>query len=87
MCAPDIDWESIGPRKDFPLFGPRNGPAEVAQFFHDLPNIHEFSEFAPREFLARRHTVVALGHYAFTFNHNGRKVATDWGDGLHHPRR
>jgi steroid delta-isomerase-like uncharacterized protein len=78
MCAPDIDWDSIGPRKDFPLFGPRRGIAEVERFFRALPEVHQFSEFSPDEFLAGGDTVVALGHYAFTINRNGRKVATDW---------
>jgi steroid delta-isomerase-like uncharacterized protein len=77
-CAPDIDWDSIGPRKDFPLFGPRHGRSEVEGFFREIPRLYQFTEFAPREFMASGETVVALGHYAFTVHHNGHKVATDW---------
>ena len=77
-CAPDIDWESIGPRKGYPIFGPRHGTAEVEEFFGSLREVHHFSEFSPNEFLASGDTVVVLGHYAFTINRNDRKVATDW---------
>jgi ketosteroid isomerase-like protein len=76
--APDIDWEAHGPQKDFPLFGPRKGIAEVEQFFRDVPTINEFSEFSPGEFVASGDKVVALGHYAITIRPTGRKVATDW---------
>src|SRR5260221_289030 len=77
-CAPDIDWESIGPRNGYPIFGPRHGTAEVAQFFASLTEAQHFNEFSPKEFLASGDTVVVLGHYAFTVNHNGHEVATDW---------
>ena len=77
-CAPDIDWESIGPRKGYPIFGPRHGTAEVEQFFGALTEVHHFSEFSPNEFLASGDTVVVLGHYAFAINRNDRKVAADW---------
>jgi len=77
-CAPDIDWESIGPRKGYPIFGPRRGTAEVKEFFGSLVEVHHFSEFSPNEFLASGDTVVVLGHYAFTINRNDRKVATNW---------
>jgi steroid delta-isomerase-like uncharacterized protein len=77
-CTPDIDWESIGPRNGYPIFGPRHGTGEVEQFFHTLAEVHQFNEFSPQEFLAAGDIVVVLGHYAFTINHNGRKVASDW---------
>ena len=77
-CTPDIDWESIGPRKGYPIFGPRRGVGEVEQFFQTLAEVHQFSEFSPKEFLASGETVVVLGHYAFTISHNRRVVASDW---------
>ena len=77
-CTPDIDWESIGPRKGYPNLGPRRGVGEVEQFFQTLAEVHQFSEFSPKEFLASGETVVVLGHYAFTISHNRRVVASDW---------
>ena len=76
--TPDVDWQSIGPAKDFPLFAPRHGAAEVVRFFEDLKESLTFTEFSPREFVASGNTVVCLGHYAMTFNRSGRKAATDW---------
>jgi uncharacterized protein len=76
--APDIDWESIGPRSGYPIFGPRSGVAEVEQLFRQLQDVHEFTEFSPRTFLAGGDEVAVLGHYAFTIRKNGRKVASDW---------
>ena len=78
LMAPDIDWESIGPRKDYPLFGPRLGKAEAEGFFHLMPTLHQFSEFSPNEFLAGGDKVAVLGHYALTMNRSGRKMASDW---------
>jgi steroid delta-isomerase-like uncharacterized protein len=77
-CAPDVEWESIGPRDAYPIFGPRHGIAAVEQFFRTLAEVHHFNEFSPQEFLASGDMVVVLGHYAFTISHNGRKVASDW---------
>jgi len=78
MCSPDIDWEVIGPAKDFPLLGARRGRAGVEKFFRDLPEVHTFTEFSPENFIAGGDTVVVLGHYSFTFNRNSRHVATEW---------
>src|SRR5579871_143294 len=77
-CTPDIDWESIGPRSGYPIFGPRRGVGEVEQFFQTLAEVHQFSEFSPKEFLGSGETVVVLGHYALTISHNRRVVASDW---------
>jgi steroid delta-isomerase-like uncharacterized protein len=77
-CAPDIAWEVVGPAKDFPLFGVRHGSAEVERFFRQLPEVHAFTEFSPENFVAGGDTVVAIGHYSFTLNSNGRHVATEW---------
>jgi steroid delta-isomerase-like uncharacterized protein len=77
-CSPDIDWEVVGAAEDFPLFGARHGSAGVEGFFRQLPEVHRFTEFSPENFAAGGDTVVALGHYSFAFNHNGRKVATEW---------
>lgn len=77
-CSADIDWEVVGAAKDYPLFGARHGSAEVERFFRQLSEVHRITEFSPENFAAGGDTVVALGHYSFAFNHNGRKVATEW---------
>jgi steroid delta-isomerase-like uncharacterized protein len=77
-CAPDVQWEVLGPPRSFPLFGTRRGAGEVEDFFRLLPEVHTFTEFSPENFVAGNDTVVALGHYSFTLNNNGRTVATEW---------
>ena len=76
--TPDIDWQPIGPAKDFPLFTPRHGRNEILRFFEDLSESHTFTEFSPQEYMASGDKVVVLGHYAMTFNRSGRNAATDW---------
>ena len=76
--TPDIDWQSIGPAKDFPAFTPQRGTAGAERFFHDIQDAFTFTEFTPREFIASGDKVVCLGHYAMTFKKSGRKAATDW---------
>jgi len=78
FCAPDVDWEVIGPARKLPLLGARRGTAEVEKYFRLAHEIYTFTEFSPENFVAGGDTVVALGRYSFTFNHNGRNVATEF---------
>jgi ketosteroid isomerase-like protein len=78
LGSADIDWESIGPGDEFPLFGPRHGRAAVGEFFVQNAELLTFSLFEPRQFVAAGDDVVVLGHYAFTMHRTGRMVETDW---------
>ena len=37
MCSPDIDWEVVGPMKDFPLLGARDRVPEQPRWNEWLP--------------------------------------------------
>ena len=50
--APDIDWQTVGRKSDYPAFGPRKGAAQVQEFFQIIADNEEFSDFSPREFYA-----------------------------------
>jgi steroid delta-isomerase-like uncharacterized protein len=78
FCAPGVDWEVIGPARKLSLFGARRGTTEVEGYFRLADETYTFTEFSPENFIAGGDTVVALGHYSFTFKHNGRNVATEF---------
>jgi ketosteroid isomerase-like protein len=76
--APDIDWFVNGRREDYPLLGPRKGPAEVQQFFHGIAENQETVEFSPREFYEAENRVFVLGRYVWKLRKTGRSVAAEW---------
>jgi ketosteroid isomerase-like protein len=76
--APDVEWEIVGRTADHPLFGPRQGPAAVRDFFRFLSENQEFSDFSPREFHEAGGKVFVLGHYEARLKKNGRSAASDW---------
>src|SRR5262249_8952785 len=59
----DIDWWTIG-TGDYPTFGQRKGHAAVQQFFVQVAENEEFSDFSPREFYAADDKVFVLGTFA-----------------------
>src|SRR5271166_1374100 len=49
-CAPDVDWQLVGRREDFPTFGQWKGPAEVERFFRLVFKRNDFRDLSAREF-------------------------------------
>jgi ketosteroid isomerase-like protein len=78
VLTPNVDWTVSGRREDYPLIGSRKGPAGVQDFFRELADLQEFSEFSPQEFYAAGEKVFVLGRYAATVKRTGRKVACRW---------
>jgi uncharacterized protein len=76
--APDVDWQSVGRSKDYPLFGPRKGADAVRDFLRQVAELEEFSEFSPREFYGEGDRVFALGDYAGKVKKTGRTFASEW---------
>ena len=74
----DIEWHSGGTADDHALFGSREGHAAVGDFFRQVADMHDFSEFAPREFYSDKDKVFVLGNYAMTVKRTGRKFASDF---------
>ncbi len=63
----NIDWKPVtGAAPHVPTAGARRGTAQVAEFFKAVAQSFNFTQFEPREFVAERDRVVALGHYAAT---------------------
>ena len=76
--APDIDWQSVGRKSDYPAFGPRRGAAQVQEFFKIVSDNEEFSDFSPREFYAADDKVFVLGSYTLKMKSTGKPVACEW---------
>lgn len=74
----DIDWQTLGPDKDYPTFGHRKGTAAVQEFFAQVAVTEEFSEFSPREFYPSGDKVFVLGSYAGKVKKTGRPFACEW---------
>jgi ketosteroid isomerase-like protein len=63
----NVDWKPVtGAAPYVPTAGHRRGTAQVAEFFKTVAQSMNFTQFEPREFVAERDRVVALGHYAAT---------------------
>ena len=75
---PNVDWQTVGRRKDYPAFGPRKGRAAVEEFFGIMAENESFSEFAPREFFSDSDRVFAFGRYAGTIKKTGHRFETEW---------
>lgn len=76
--TPDIDWQTLGPAKDYPIFGQRKGKAAVQEFFAQVAATEDFSEFAPRDFHAAGDKVFVLGSYAGKIKKTGKPFACEW---------
>lgn len=74
----DIDWQTLGPAKDYPVFGPRKGKAAVQEFFAQVAATEDFSDFSPREFFAAGDKVFALGSYAGKIKQTGKPFSCEW---------
>jgi len=76
--SPDIDWHTLGPAKDYPIFAQRKGKAAVQEFFAELAATEEFSDFSPREFYATDDKVFVLGSYAGKIKKTGKTFDCEW---------
>jgi uncharacterized protein len=65
----NVDWRVNGRPEDYPLFGPRKGPNAVEDFFRRVAEMHDFSEFSPREFHAVDDKVIVIGGLSGVYRH------------------
>ena len=76
--APDVDWQTIGQARHYPVFGPRKGIAAVREFFELVSANEDFAEFLPREFYPVDDKVFVLGRYTLKMKKTRRPVACEW---------
>jgi ketosteroid isomerase-like protein len=77
-AAPDIRWQVVGRKEDYPILGIHNGPKGVLAFFKAVADAQETVAFTPRDFHAADGMVFVLGHYVWKLRKNGNRVDTDW---------
>ncbi len=77
LLSVNIEWQ-LPEIENVPFAGKRRGHEEMGQFFASLVDTQELQHFDPREFIARRDKVVALGHYAWRVKSTGREFGGDF---------
>ena len=77
-CAPDVDWQLVGRREDFPTFGQWKGPAEVERFFQLVFKRNDFRDLSAREFHVSGDKVFVLGVFKQIVEKTGKEVASEW---------
>jgi len=76
--APDVRWEVVGRKGDYPTFGVRHGPDGVLAFFQAMGGIEEITAFEPLSLHPSGDDVFVQGRVALTLKTNGRPLAYDW---------
>jgi len=71
-------WISPGPKDKLPWAGTFKGKREIANFFAQVGQNLEFSEFAPREMIQQGDTVVVLGTLTGRAKKTGKAVKNEW---------
>jgi uncharacterized protein len=67
-----------GPKDKLPWAGVFQGKQEISNFFAQVGQNLEFSEFAPREMIEQGDTVVALGTLTARAKKTGKTVKNEW---------
>lgn len=75
--AGDVGWFIPDPLDTMPFVGQRQGGDQIARFIAKLTETEDADQFEPREFIAQRGKVVALGHYRWRLRPTGRSYASD----------
>jgi uncharacterized protein len=76
--TPDISWEIVGRRSDFPTFGEFRGTAGVQEFFGAVGENLDFTQFSPEEFYSADDKVFVLGRYAMRNKRTGTPIQSEW---------
>ena len=71
-------WIIPGPKDKLPWAGTFTGKQEIANFFAQVGENLESSEFGPREMIEQGDTVVALGTLTGRAKKTGKTVTNEW---------
>ena len=76
LLSEDVEWHSPG--VGLPLAGTYRGQDGVANFFQELTQEMDISDFQPREFVADGDRVLVIGWERTTLKATKRTVELDW---------
>jgi ketosteroid isomerase-like protein len=76
-CAPQVDWELVGPAK-LGYTGKRRDHAGIADFFAKVGQFDDIQVFEPREFIEDGENVVVLGWEKTTAKDTGKPFESEW---------
>jgi ketosteroid isomerase-like protein len=74
----NCNWISPGPEDKLPWAGTFKGKQEIANFFAQVGQNLDFSEFTPREMIEHGDTVVVLGTSVGRAKKTGKPVKDEW---------
>jgi ketosteroid isomerase-like protein len=75
----NVVWQGvIGTEGVLPQSGVRQGRAAVAEFFKQVADTTDFTEFTPQTFVAQGDIVVALGRYSAKLKPSGGTMSSSW---------
>jgi uncharacterized protein len=75
----NVVWQGvIGTEGVLPQSGVRRGRAAVAEFFKQVADSTDFTEFTPQTFVAQGDIVVALGRYSAKLKPSGGSMSSSW---------
>jgi ketosteroid isomerase-like protein len=77
LFTDDIKW-TVPEIENAPFAGSRSGKSDVGNFFQQLSEAEDISEFVPKEFVAQGDKVVVLGRSKATARATGKTYETDW---------
>ena len=75
--ASDVHWSNAGSAR-IPYAGKRQGVEQVAQFFQTLSEHIAVTHFEPKEYVAQKDRVIALGSWRGQSKATGRSFDSDW---------
>ena len=75
----NVVWQGvIGTEGVLPQSGVRRGRAAVAEFFKQVSDTTDFTEFTPETFVAQGDIVVGLGRYSAKLKPSGGTMSSSW---------
>jgi uncharacterized protein len=75
----NVVWQGvIGTEGVLPQSGVRRGRAAVAEFFKQVGDTTDFTEFTPETFVAQGDIVVGLGRYSAKLKPSGGTMSSSW---------
>lgn len=71
-------WISPGPKEKLPWAGSFKGKQEIGNVFAKVAENWDFTEFAPKDYIERGDTVVAIGTSSGRAKKTGKTVKNEW---------